>query len=305
MGCQILCLGEPLVEFNQVGGTEWRQGFGGDVSNVAVAAARQGARAGIATRLGSDGFGRMLREMWAAEGVDAAAVEADAEAPTGLYFVTHGDEGHAFEYRRAGSAASRMTPGTLPRAAIEAAGILHLSGISQAISESARAATVAAMEAARASGARVSYDTNLRLALWPLDDARSAILDALSRADIALPGIDDARAVLGEDDPERIVAAIRDLGPGIVALTLGREGVLLADGETVTHVPGVAVEAVDATGAGDCFDGAFLARLALNDTALDAARYAAAAASLSTTGYGAVAPIPRPDAVRAALDARG
>ncbi len=305
MGCQILCLGEPLVEFNQVGGTEWRQGFGGDVSNAAVAAARQGARAGIATRLGDDGFGRMLREMWTAEGVDAAAVETDAEAPTGLYFVTHGAEGHAFEYRRAGSAASRMAPGTLPRAAIEAAGILHLSGISQAISESARAATVAAMEAARAAGTRVSYDTNLRLALWPLDDARPAILDALSRADIALPGMDDAKAVLGEDDPERIVAAIRDLGPRIVALTLGKEGVLLADGETVTHLPGVTVEAVDATGAGDCFDGAFLARLALGDAPLDAARYAVAAASLSTTGYGAVAPIPRPEAVRAALEARG
>lgn len=305
MGCQILCLGEPLVEFNQVGGTEWRQGFGGDVSNAAVAAARQGARAGIATRLGDDGFGRMLRGMWAAEGVDASAVETDAEAPTGLYFVTHGPEGHAFEYRRAGSAASRMAPGTLPRAAIEAAGILHLSGISQAISESARAATVAAMEAARAAGTRVSYDTNLRLALWPLDEARPAILDALSRADIALPGMDDARAVLGEDDPERIVAAIGDLGPRIVALTLGREGVLLADGETVTHVPGVTVEAVDATGAGDCFDGAFLARLVLGDAPLDAARYAVAAASLSTTGYGAVAPIPRTEAVRAALAARG
>ncbi|MEE4121219.1 MAG: sugar kinase [Paracoccaceae bacterium] len=305
MGCQILCLGEPLVEFNQVGGTEWRQGFGGDVSNAAVAAARQGARAGITTRLGDDGFGRILREMWTEEGVDASAVETDAEAPTGLYFVTHGAEGHRFEYRRAGSAASRMAPGTLPRAAIEAAEILHLSGISQAISESARAASVAAMETARAAGTRVSYDTNLRLALWPLDEARPAILDALSRADIALPGMDDARAVLGEDDPERIVAAIGDLGPRIVALTLGKEGVLLADGDTVSHVPGVTVEAVDATGAGDCFDGAFLARLALGDAPLDAARYAAAAASLSTTGYGAVAPIPRPEAVRAALEARG
>jgi 2-dehydro-3-deoxygluconokinase len=106
-------------------------------------------------------------------------------------------------------------------------------------------------------------------------------------------------------EPQRIVAAIRDLGPRIVALTLGKEGVLLADGETVTRVPGVTVEAVDATGAGDCFDGAFLARLALGDTPIEAARYAATAASLSTRGYGAVAPIPRPDEVRRTVSTPG
>jgi 2-dehydro-3-deoxygluconokinase len=301
MACQILCLGEPLVEFNRIEGTEWRQGFGGDVSNVAVAAARQGARAGIATRVGDDGFGRLLREMWEAEGVDASAVATDADASTGLYFVRHGPEGHAFEYRRTGSAASRMAPGNLPRAAIEGADILHLSGISQAISPSAHEAAVTAMETARTAGARVSYDTNLRLALWPLEEARAAILDAVSRADIALPGLDDARQVLGIDDPERIVGEIRARGPGIVALTLGEEGVLLAAGDEVTHVPGIAVQAVDATGAGDCFDGAFLARLASGDTPAEAARYAAAAASLSTTGYGGVAPIPRPEAVRGAM----
>jgi len=301
MACQILCLGEPLVEFNQIEGTEWRQGFGGDVSNAAVAAARQGARSGVATRLGDDGFGRLLREMWEAEGVDAGAVETDPDAPTGLYFVRHGPEGHEFEYRRAGSAASRLAPGTLPRAAVEAADILHLSGITQAISESARAASVAAMEAARAVGTRISYDPNLRLALWPLEEARPVILDALSRADIALPGLDDARALLDLDDPREIVAALRARGPEIVALTLGKEGVLLgADGE-ISHVPGREVTAVDATGAGDCFDGAFLARLCAGDTPLEAARYAAAAASLSTTGHGGVAPIPRPEAVRAAL----
>ena len=301
MACQILCLGEPLVEFNQIEGTEWRQGFGGDVSNAAVAAARQGARSGVATRLGDDGFGRLLRQMWAAEGVDAGAVETDADAPTGLYFVRHGPEGHEFEYRRAGSAASRIAPGTLPRAAVEAAEILHLSGITQAISDSARAASVAAMEAARAAGTRISYDPNLRLALWPLEEARPVIFDALSRADIALPGLDDARALLDLDDPHEIVAALRARGPEIVALTLGKEGVLLGAGEEISHVPGAEVKAVDATGAGDCFDGAFLARLCAGDAPLEAARYAAVAASLSTTGHGAVAPIPRPEAVRAAL----
>jgi len=112
MSCDILCLGEPLVEFNQVDGPEWRQGFGGDVSNVAVAAARQGARTGIATRLGDDGFGRALMEMWEAEGVDTSAVSSDPGAPTGLYFVRHGIDGHKFEgwLTKGDSSYGRATP---------------------------------------------------------------------------------------------------------------------------------------------------------------------------------------------------
>jgi 2-dehydro-3-deoxygluconokinase len=298
---RVLCLGEPLVEFSHLGGTEWRQGFGGDVSNVAVAAARQGARAGIVTRIGDDGFGRLLTAMWQAEGVEIAAVTIDRDAPTGLYFVRHGPDGHAFEYRRAGSAASRLSPDTLPLRQLVEADILHLSGITQAISPSARSAADAAMAAARRAGARISYDPNLRLALWPLETARPVLLDALSRADIALPGLEDARALTGLSDPHRIVADLRARGPEIVALTLGADGALLSAGDTVAEVPGLPVDAVDATGAGDCFDGAFLARLVAGDSPLRAARYAAAAASLSTSGYGAVACIPYPDAVAEAM----
>lgn len=300
-GLDLLCLGEPLVEFNHQGGSLWQQGFGGDVANVAVAAARQGARAGLVTRLGNDGFGQALRDLWAAEGVDAGAVTTDADAATGVYFVRHGPDGHSFEYRRAGSAASRMEPATLPRAAIASAGILHLSGISQAISASARASCDAAIATARTAGTRVSYDPNLRLALWPIETARPAILGALATADIALPGLEDARQLLEPDDPAAIVAAIHALGPRVVALTLGRDGALVSDGGQAVHIPGLPVEAVDATGAGDCFDGAFLARLAAGDAPAAAGRYAVAAASLATRSYGAVAPIPTAAAVRAAL----
>ena len=299
----ILCLGEPLVEFNHLGGADWRQGFGGDVSNVAVAAARQGASVGLVTRIGEDGFGRMLGAMWDAESVDVTHVARDADAQTGLYFVTHGPEGHAFEYRRTGSAAAGMSPQTLPD--IGGAAILHLSGISQAISDSARATADAAITAAHRAGRRVSYDPNLRLALWPLEVARPVILDTMARADIALPGLEDARTLLDLQEPEAILQAVLQMGPAIVALTLGRDGVLLGTEEGVRHVPSPSVAAVDATGAGDCFDGAFLARLQAGDDPVEAARYAAQAAALSTTGYGAVAPIPEAATVRAALDAAG
>src|SRR5215470_17028742 len=151
----LVALGEPMIEFNQVRpeeATGYRQGFGGDTSNTAIAAARLGARAAYVTRLGDDAFGRMFLELWRREGVDASGVAIDAEASTGIYFVTHGARGHEFSYLRAGSAASRLRPDGLPLAVIRAAAVLHVSGISQAISASACDAVYAAIEAARDAG---------------------------------------------------------------------------------------------------------------------------------------------------------
>ena len=102
----ILCLGEPLVEFNRRPDGLWLGGHGGDSSNCAVAAARQGASVGYLSRVGDDPFGHDLLDLWRAEGVDTTGVRVDPQAPTGVYFVTHGPEGHVFTYRRAGSAAT-------------------------------------------------------------------------------------------------------------------------------------------------------------------------------------------------------
>src|SRR6478609_1915017 len=95
----ILALGEPMVEFNQTGeggGRQYLQGFGGDTSNFAIAAARQGASVGYISALGDDSHGRMLRELWRAEGVDDAGVATDRAAFTAIYFVTHDASGHQF-----------------------------------------------------------------------------------------------------------------------------------------------------------------------------------------------------------------
>lgn len=295
----ILSIGEPLVEFNQTrpGEREYLQGFGGDSSNAAIAAARQGARVAYYTRLGDDEFGRMFLELWAEEGVDASAVQLDPAAHTGVYFVSHGPQGHLFSYLRAGSAASRMTPADLPLERIRLARFVHASGISLAISASANDAVLAAFEAARAAGASVSFDSNLRLRLWPIERARTAIARAAALADYFFPSLDDARALSGLDAHEAILDWAHGLGARNVLLKLGAEGAWASDGRTRTFVPGWKVAAVDATGAGDCFCGAALARLAAGDALAQAARYANAAAALSTTGFGAVAPLPRPEAV--------
>lgn len=301
----LLCLGEPLIEFNQPNpGADWRQNFGGDTSNAAIAARRHGLSAGYVSRVGADTFGDQLLQLWRREDVDTTTVEVDPAAPTGMYFVTHGPDGHRFAYRREGSAASRMSPSTLPKAAIASARVLHLSAISQAISASACDACFAAIEWARIEGVTVSYDTNLRLSLWPLPRARAVIEATLKLADVALPGLDDARLISGVDDPDAVCDWLLGLGVGTVALTLGAEGALVATAERRHRIPPFSVAAVDATGAGDAFDGAFLAELAATGDPFRAGDYANAAAALSVQGYGAVAPLPTRDETLAMLDGR-
>ncbi|WP_175847898.1 sugar kinase [Burkholderia arboris] len=296
---EILALGEAMIEFNQSqpGRPEFLQGFGGDTSNFCIAAARQGASTGFVSAIGDDPFGRLLADMWQAEHVDTTYVRIDRAAPTGVYFVTHGADGHQFDYLRAGSAASRYATGDLPLDALAAAKAVHLSGISLAISTAACDAAFAAIDHARRHGAKVSFDTNLRLKLWPLARARAVMREALRQTDICLPSWDDVTALTGANDRDAIVDVMLEHGPQVVALKLGKEGAYVATPNERRVVPGFTVEAVDATGAGDCFGGAFVARIVAGDDPFAAARYANAAAALSTTGYGAVAPIPHRDAV--------
>jgi 2-dehydro-3-deoxygluconokinase len=290
----ILALGEAMVEFNQSVQDQpnYLQGFGGDTSNFCIAAARQGASTGYVSAVGSDHFGRLLLDLWQCESVETAWVKMDSAASTGVYFVSHGPEGHQFDYLRAGSAASRYAPADLPLDAIKSAKVLHLSGISLAISVSACDAALAAITHARANGVQVSFDTNLRLKLWPLARARAVMLDAIRHTDICLPSWDDVTALTGLTGRDEIVDFLLALGPRVVALKLGKQGSYIATPDERRLVPGHAVNAVDATGAGDCFGGAFIARMVAGDDPFTAARYANVAAALSTQGFGGVAPIP-------------
>jgi 2-dehydro-3-deoxygluconokinase len=273
------------------------QGFGGDTMNCAVAAARQGASVGYITRLGQDEFGAQFLALWRDEGIDVSGVGIDPDAHTAVYFVSHGPAGHVFSYLRAGSAASRIRPDQLPLDIIRNAKFLHTSGITQAISANACDAVFAAVECARAAGVRVAYDANLRLRLWSLPRARATILATMALSDVFLVSIDEAQSLCNSDDPERIVAWCHEQGAKLVALKLGKDGAIGSDGIRRERLAGHRVEAVDATGAGDCFAGALIARLCADDDFWAALRYANAAAALATTGYGAVAPLPRPDAV--------
>jgi 2-dehydro-3-deoxygluconokinase len=305
----LIAMGEPMIEFSQlpperggrIDGRLFLKGFGGDASNFAIAAARQGARTAFITKLGDDAHGAEIRALWRREGVDDRMTPSDPMHPTAAHFVTHDENGHHFSYLRAGSAASRLQSSDIGEDMFQGARFLHFTGISLAISAAARSACFAAAALAKGAGLRISFDTNLRLKLWTLEEAKEPMMRAITSCDVLLPSIDDVTALSGLDDPEAIADWCQAQGPSIVALKLGGAGAIIADGESRFRIPPFPCQPVDATGAGDAFGGAFIARLLAGDAPEKAGLYAAATAALSTEGYGAVDPIPTRDRVLEAM----
>jgi 2-dehydro-3-deoxygluconokinase len=306
MAIDLLCMGEPMLEFNQLppqpdGRVLYLEGHGGDTSNAGIAAARQGARVGYITAIGNDAPGDSLMALWAREGVDTATVIRTDRALTAVYFVTHDARGHNFLHYRKDSPAALYGSADLPRDAIAAARIFFVSGISQGISSGAADAVFAAIEIARGAGGKVAYDTNYRPRLWPPARAAAVMHAAIAQADYVFPGMEDAAVLTGLTDPDAILDFYLRLGPTVVVVKMGEDGAYLGTPDRRVRIPPYPVAAVDATGAGDAFCGSFLARTLAGDTPEVAARYAVVAAALKCTGYGAVAPIPTAAQVRAAL----
>ncbi|GDY25133.1 sugar kinase [Agarivorans sp. Toyoura001] len=297
MFSEILSFGEPMYEFSQIKQSQAMQpdflsGFGGDVSNFAIAAARQGANVGMITHLGADEFGEQFKTLWQRESVALDLVESNASAHTGVYFITHNEEGHHFSFLRKGSAASLISKHQLPVEAIANAKLLHTTAITQAISDTSCDAVFAAIELARKTDTLVSYDTNLRLKLWSLNRAKAIINETISQVDICFPSIDEAQLLTGLTHADEIIDHYLTLGAKIVVLKQGSEGATVADQHARFSIKPHKVTAVDATAAGDSFAGSFCTHYVRGAEIQDCLKYANATASITITGYGAVAPLP-------------
>src|SRR4030095_16292839 len=144
----------------------------------------------------------------------------------------------------------------------------------------------------------------LPLKCGPLETAPTGILATIPLSDQSLPSLDDVQLLSGLDQPEDIVDWCHGMGAKNVVLKLGGRGCMVSDGGRRTAVPPLRVNAIDATGAGDCFDGSYLGRLASGDDMVSAARWAGVAAALTTTGYGAVDPLPTAQDVQSALQTK-
>ena len=237
-------------------------GIGGAESNVAVALARLGTHASWIGRVGHDSLGeRVLRDL-RAEGIELHAV-VDPDAATGLMLKERRTvETARVWYYRAGSAGSRLCPQDVPASLIAGAALLHVTGITPALSTTAHAAVAEAIRLARTAGVPVSFDVNHRATLWRGRDSGAAYRQLARESAIVFAGEDEARLLApGAAGVRELALAIADLGPSQVIIKLGSAGCYAnINGEEHT-LPAVPVRVVDTVGAGDAFVAGYLAEL--------------------------------------------
>ncbi|MCX4984903.1 sugar kinase [Streptomyces sp. NBC_00572] len=242
-------------------GAPLRLGWAGAEATVAIGVSRLGHRAAWTGRVGDDAAGAMVLAGLRAEGVDVSTAGTDPAVPTGLLLRERRTADRLrVSYYRAGLAGSRLAPEDLDEAQLTGARILHVTGITPALSGTARAAVEHAVALARAAGVTVSFDVNHRERLWSRTEAAEVLAELLPYADIVFAGPEEAALFVPEETPERMARALTRLGPGQAVLKLGAGGALVATADGELHVrPAVPVTAVDPVGAGDAFVSGYLA----------------------------------------------
>lgn len=308
----VVCVGETMAALAPdpaaplQNAARLRLSVAGAESNVAMYLADHGIPVAWLSALGDDPLGHRVRATVAAAGVDVSHVRTDPGRPTGLLVKDPGPAGTRVHYYRHGSAASALGPETLDRAPLRTASLLHLTGITPALSEPCRELVTRALTAE--PGVRryaVSFDVNHRAALWP-DGAAPTVLRALAdRADIVFVGLDEAQALWGEDlTPAGVRAQLPR--PRILVVKDGANAATAFGDEGVRTVPTPRTTVVEAVGAGDAFAAGFLAGLLRGETTAKALRlgHITAASALRVTGDHGPLPHPRETAALLALSPR-
>ncbi|GII24672.1 sugar kinase [Planosporangium mesophilum] len=260
----VLTFGESMVSLRSAGpladGGALGMHLAGAESNVAIALARLGHRSAWAGRVSADELGEYVLRRLRGEGVDTGGAVRDAERPTGLMFLEQRTADLTrVQYRRADSAGSALAVDDLRGPLAAGARVLHLTGITPALSESARQATLWAAKTASAAGIPVCLDVNYRARLWSRDEARAVLAPLSSYASIVVASEDELDLVgdPGADGPA-VVAGLRDRGAGTVLVKLGAAGARAYTPDGVHTAGALAVTAVDTVGAGDAFTAGYL-----------------------------------------------
>lgn len=229
----------------------------GAETNVAIGLARLGLKVGWVSRLGTDSMSRFLLRTMAREGIDCSHVVCDAAQRVGFLVKgrVEGGGDPPVEYHRQGSAASRIVPGDIDEAWLVSARHLHATGVFPALSASCLATTQRSLALMRAAGRTISFDTNLRPALWESTDRMRSVINALAaQADWVLPGLDEGRLLTGAADAVGVARFYRERGARLVVVKLGADGAYFDGDAGCGHVAGFPVaQVVDTVGAGDGF----------------------------------------------------
>jgi fructokinase len=312
----VVAFGELLIDFvptatglDLAHAEAFAKAAGGAPANVAAGLARLGLSSAFMGMVGEDGFGHFLAETLRQVGVDVSPLRFTSKANTGLAFVSlHADGEREFLFYRSPSADMLIRPEDIDEAAIRSARAFHFGSISL-IEEPARSSTLQAVSLAHRHGKLVTYDPNLRLALWPdADAAREGMQVGLAEADILKIGEEELAFLTGDNDPIAAARALWTPRLQLMAITSGSAGCIWMTPQAHGRVPGFTVKAVDATGAGDAFMAGLIAgllaeRAAPTEPALieGICRFANAAGALTATGRGAIPSLPTRDAVEALI----
>lgn len=254
---ETMALLDPTTDGRIVSGMEFTLRVAGAESNFAIALRRLGVAVTWVSRLGVDALGEVVSRALESEGLDLSYVRRD-DAPTGLFLKWRSGGRSSVLYYRKGSAASHLEPGDVPADALEGAALVHLTGITLALSESARRTVVEVAHRARTLGIPVIFDPNYRPALWSNpDEATTAHEEVLGFVDWYLCGLEEGNLLWGTSDETALFDALSRKGLRAV-VRVGREGAVLQDKSTVTAVPPEYLEQVqDEVGAGDAFAAGF------------------------------------------------
>ena len=263
----VVTLGETmaLVLTTEIGSlrhaTSLAFGIGGAESNVAVGLGRVGVATSWLGRVGDDSLGERVAREIRGDGVDVRAI-VDPDAATGLMVKERPSASStAVHYYRAGSAGSRLRPDDLPEGWIEAASLLHITGITPLLSDTARAAVHTAIDRARDAGASVSFDINYRSALASAEVAGPLLRDLAELADIVFGGAEEFALLYPGSSIADAAARLRDAGCATTVLKQGPDGASVFTRDSVVASPGFAIDVVDTVGAGDAFVAGYLSAL--------------------------------------------
>jgi 2-dehydro-3-deoxygluconokinase len=296
---RVVCIGECMVELRATGADAFARAYAGDAYNTAVYLKRSlpDAQVQFLTGIGDDPLSRAMRDVWSAQRIDGALAFAVNGGSPGLYLIENDARGERrFHYWRSNSAARRWFALLQDQGetVLWGADVVYLSGISLAIlSPVERAGAIELLRRLRPHVGRIAFDPNVRLALWDTAQAAAAtIAEALSIADIALPSTEDAGLLLGVDDPIEQMKRLQAAGVREIALTLGAGGCLVSDGGVCTRLPAPqAASIVDTSGAGDAFNGAYLATRLRGGTAVESAESGLLSGSRVISHAGAIVPM--------------
>lgn len=295
----LVTVGETMVAFipKEQGFLRYVQSFGkkaaGAESNVAIGIAKLGHSSGWISKLGKDEFGEYILRELRGEGVDTSRVIRSGENPTGLMFKQFNNGGETTVcYYRSNSAASTLCPEEIDNDYIRQARIVHISGVTPALSPSCARTIRHIVEITRQGGGQVSFDPNIRLKLWDRELARNTLGPLLSQSDIVLLGEDEGEILLGTKEPSEMISLLRQRGVKRIAVKMGSQGAVVADMKSIVKIPAVKTVSVDNVGAGDAFNTGVLCGIIEGRDIQECGEMGALMGSLAVSTYGDVEGLP-------------